>query len=159
MWQLQRVQCPLKIEARQTFVHQTKQLTLYTLKNAKLKLLQFGDVDYGVPVLTKPCFISLESNIGECWKQSLLESMIEAGREEKRQAEERGNYHEGVPTITVLVDGGRSKRSHKHSYNAKIWGSYYCREGDRETTVYRCTKQVLCCMFPQYSQRKSHLFS
>ena len=73
----------------------------------------------GVPVLTKPCFISLESNIGECWKQSLLESMSEAGREEKRRAEERGNYHEGVPTITVVVDGGWSKHSHKHSYNAK----------------------------------------
>ena len=42
----------------------------------------------GVPVLTKPCFISLESNIAECWKQSLLESMSEAGREEKRRTEE-----------------------------------------------------------------------
>ena len=70
-------------------------------------------------MLTKPCFISLESNIGECWKQSLLESMSEAGREKKRRAEERGNYHEGVPTITVVVDGGWSKHSHKHSYNAK----------------------------------------
>ena len=25
----------------------------------------------------------------------------------------------GYPAITVIVDGGRSKRSHKHSYNAK----------------------------------------
>ena len=28
------------------------------------------------------------------------------------------NYHEGVPPITVVVDGGWSKRSHRHSYNA-----------------------------------------
>ena len=41
--------------------------------------------------------------------------MMEAGREEKRLAEERGEYHEGVPAITV----GWSKRSHRHSYNAK----------------------------------------
>ena len=34
-------------------------------------------------------------------------------------AEERGDYHDGVPAITVIVDGGWSKRSHKHSYNAK----------------------------------------
>ena len=27
--------------------------------------------------------------------------------------------HEGVPAITVVVDGGWSKRLHKHSYNAK----------------------------------------
>lgn len=45
--------------------------------------------------------------------------MAETGREEKWLAEERGSYHEGVPAITVVVDGGWSKRSHKHSYNAK----------------------------------------
>ena len=30
-----------------------------------------------------------------------------------------GYYHNGVPTITVMVDAGWFKRSHKHSYNAK----------------------------------------
>lgn len=34
--------------------------------------------------------------------------------------EERGDYHQGVPAITVIVHGGWSKRSHKHSYNAKF---------------------------------------
>ena len=32
---------------------------------------------------------------------------------------DRGDYHQGVPAITVIVDGGWCKRSHKHSYNAK----------------------------------------
>lgn len=32
---------------------------------------------------------------------------------------ERNDFHEAVPAITVTVDGGWSKRSHKHSYNAK----------------------------------------
>ena len=45
--------------------------------------------------------------------------MLEAGKEEKRLAEEREDYHKGVPDITVIVDGGWSKRSHRHSYNAK----------------------------------------
>ena len=45
--------------------------------------------------------------------------MLEAVREEKKLAEERGDYHQGVPAITIVVDGGWSKRSHKHSYNAK----------------------------------------
>ena len=40
------------------------------------------------------------------------------GAEEKRLAEERGSFHEGVPAITVVVDGGWSKQSHKHTYNA-----------------------------------------
>ena len=53
------------------------------------------------------------------WKEKLLQAMAEAGCEEKRIAEEKGSFHEGVPAITVIVDGGWSKRSHKHSYNAK----------------------------------------
>lgn len=73
----------------------------------------------GVPVMTKASFIATERDIGERWKSELQESMAEAGREEKRLAEERGSFHEGVPAITVIVDGGWSKRSHKHSYNAK----------------------------------------
>ena len=30
----------------------------------------------------------------------------------------KGEYHDNVPSITVVVDVGWSKRSHKHSYNA-----------------------------------------
>ena len=44
--------------------------------------------------------------------------MKEAGKEEKRLAEERGSFHDGVPAISIIVDGGWCKRSHKHSYNA-----------------------------------------
>ena len=73
----------------------------------------------GVPVMTKKSFIRTEKDIGEWWRMRLNESMIEAGKEEKRLAEERGDYHNGVPAITVVVDGGWSKRSHKHTYNAK----------------------------------------
>ena len=42
--------------------------------------------------------------------------MAEAGKEERELR--RGDYHEGVTAITVIVDGGWSKRSHHHSYNA-----------------------------------------
>ena len=73
----------------------------------------------GVPVMTKRNFIQTEHSIGEWWRQQLQESMAAAGEEEKRLAEERGDYHEGIPAITVIIDGGWSKRSHKHSYNAK----------------------------------------
>lgn len=73
----------------------------------------------GVPVMTQKSFIQAERSIGEWWQKELKEAMAEAGREEKRLAEERGDYHEGVPAITVVVDGGWSKRSHRHSYNAK----------------------------------------
>ncbi len=73
----------------------------------------------GVPVMTKRSFINIERGIGERWRAKLFDSMAEAGREEKQLAEECGDFHEGIPAITVIVDGGWSKRSHKHSYNAK----------------------------------------
>ena len=49
----------------------------------------------------------------------MQEIMQEAGKEEKRLAEEICDFHERVPAIIVIVDGGWSKRSHRHSYNAK----------------------------------------
>ncbi len=45
--------------------------------------------------------------------------MKQAAEEKKKLAVERSSYHEGVPAITVIVDAGWNKRSHKHSYNAK----------------------------------------
>ncbi len=73
----------------------------------------------GVPTMGKKCFIETEREIGEYWRMILEEVMVEAGKEEKRLAEMRHDHHNGVPAITVIVDGGWSKRSHKHSYNAK----------------------------------------
>ncbi len=73
----------------------------------------------GVPVMTPKNFINTERSIGRWWEEQLMDVMAEAGKEEKRLAEERGNYHQGVPAITFTVDGGWSKRSHRHSYNAK----------------------------------------
>lgn len=73
----------------------------------------------GVPVMSKNTFTHTERHIGERWREQLQETMREAGKEEKRLAEERGDFNEGVPAITVIVDGGWSKRSHRHSYNAK----------------------------------------
>ncbi len=38
--------------------------------------------------------------------------MKQAGGEEKRLAIQKGDYHEEIPAITVIVDTGWSKRSH-----------------------------------------------
>ena len=71
------------------------------------------------------------SAIDKCWWQSLEESIREeAAEEEKRIAIEKGSYHEGVPSITVTLDAGWSKHSHKHSYNAiSVRSRNYCGNG------------------------------
>ena len=46
------------------------------------------------------------------------ENLLIAGQKEKHLAIKQENYHNGVSAVTVVVDAGWSKRSHKHSYNA-----------------------------------------
>ena len=49
----------------------------------------------------------------------MSDNLLDAGKEERDLAIANGEYHCGVPAITVVLDGGWSKRSHKHPYNAK----------------------------------------
>ena len=72
-----------------------------------------------VPGMSKKTFISIENQIGVSWEKILSEEIIKAGKEEKELALQRNYLVHGYPAITVVVDGGWSKRSHKHSYNAK----------------------------------------
>jgi len=71
-----------------------------------------------IPQMHQSMFTSLEDDIGKWWNGILKEEMAKAGAEEKRIAVEEGNFCEGVPSISVVCDGGWSKRTHKHSYNA-----------------------------------------
>ena len=73
----------------------------------------------GLPSLTKKAFMTIEKRIGQWWWDLFEELMKRAGDEGKAIAIANGRYHQGVPAITVIIDGGWSKRSHKHSYNAK----------------------------------------
>ena len=72
----------------------------------------------GVPSMSQPTFIEIERLLGISFKQYLSELMLRAGLEEKQIAIQNKTFHQEVPAITVIVDGGWSKRSHKHSYNA-----------------------------------------
>ncbi len=60
----------------------------------------------GVLVMTPKNFINTERSIGRWREEQLMDVMAMAGKEEKRLDEERGDYHQGVPAITVIVDGG-----------------------------------------------------
>ena len=39
-----------------------------------------------------------------------------AGQEKREKAIAKNNFFQGNPAITVILDEGWSKRSHKHSY-------------------------------------------
>ncbi len=66
--------------------------------------------------MTKKTFQKIDGN---SWGKVLSDEIIKAGKEEKKLAIERQDYYQGYPAITVTIDGGWSKRTHKHTYNAK----------------------------------------
>jgi len=70
------------------------------------------------PGLSQPSFIAIDTEISKWWDAIPDKDMLIAGQEERRLAVERNDFHEEVPSITVITDGGWSKRTHKHSYNA-----------------------------------------
>ena len=72
----------------------------------------------GVPVMSKQSFVTTEQTIGKWWWDLFNESTLAAGNRERELAIQENSYHEGVPAITVVVDAGWSKRTHKHTYNA-----------------------------------------
>ena len=73
----------------------------------------------GSPSMSKTTFTATERYITEELKSMLAQSILEAGREEREHAISQNDYFQDIPAITVIEDGGWSKRSHKHSYNAK----------------------------------------
>ena len=81
-------------------------------------LLQESISIFDIPVMSKQSFMQTGCQIGEWWWNASQESMKAAGKQEKQYAIEKGSYHQGVPGITVVVDGGWRKHTHKHSYNA-----------------------------------------
>lgn len=72
-----------------------------------------------IPCMSKNTFSTIETQIGKAWKKFLAQEILAAGAEEKKIASLENNLFQDVPAITVIVDGGWAKRSHKHSYNAK----------------------------------------
>ena len=62
---------------------------------------------------------NVEKRNGQWWWALFKDSMQQAGTEEKAIAISIERYHQGIPAITVIIDGGWSKHYHKHSYNAK----------------------------------------
>ena len=89
-----------------------------------------------VPGMTKRMYTATERYLGEEMKQQLIVAMSEAAKEEREHTMANNMLHQGVPAIKVIIDGGWSKRSHKHSYNAKSGVAVI----HQETPVSRCTE-------------------
>ena len=69
--------------------------------------------------MNKRLYTETEQFLSDTIRNLLAETMTAAGEKECKLVIEKGDYHQGVTAITVVVDRGWSKHSHKHTYNAK----------------------------------------
>ena len=78
-------------------------------------------INLDVPSLSQHTFVQLEKLIGIALDELVTRELIEAGKEELEYAMHNNiRCRDGVPAYAVVIDGGWSKRSHRHSYNANL---------------------------------------
>lgn len=72
-----------------------------------------------IPMISKISFFKLEANLGNVWDAYFNDQIKLAGIAEKEIAIQAGKVDNfGIPCISVIVDGGWSKRSYGYSFNA-----------------------------------------
>ena len=62
-----------------------------------------------IPAMTKVSFIELERSLERVFEQLVADNLLVVGKEERALAITQGDFHNGVPAITVVVDGGYTK--------------------------------------------------
>ncbi|KAF2884668.1 hypothetical protein ILUMI_21503 [Ignelater luminosus] len=70
------------------------------------------------PTMAKKTYNRYEINVWKKWKNELCQQMKKAAEEERKLAIAEGNIENGVPYITVVVDGGWAKRSYGYGYSS-----------------------------------------
>lgn len=71
-----------------------------------------------LPIMSSTYFQKVEKTVGDDWQEILQKQMLEAGQAEKSLALEAEEVENGVPYITVIIDGGWAKRSYGHGFSS-----------------------------------------
>ncbi|CAN7985916.1 unnamed protein product [Ixodes hexagonus] len=107
-----------------------------------------------IPSMSKGAYCRREESLGKRWEELLYDDMVQAGKEEKRLAEEAGHICEdGTPYITVVVDGGWSHRSHGHRYSANS-GLAVIIGARTKKLLYLGVKNKVCSTCDFYSRKE-----
>ncbi|KAJ8321844.1 hypothetical protein KUTeg_000315 [Tegillarca granosa] len=73
------------------------------------------------PGMSQQTYTTIEQEIGNMWGEVVEEDLLKAGAEERKIAMEKGQFHEGVPCITVICDGGGVKE-HTNIHTMRLEG-------------------------------------
>ncbi|CAG2205860.1 unnamed protein product [Mytilus edulis] len=93
------------------------------------------------PTILQNTYQVIENEINSWWKEVVEREMSVAMEEEKKIAIDKYRYHAGIPSVTVICDGGWSKRSHIHTYNALGGVAVIIEAETKKNITCRNTKQ------------------
>nr|CAI5848746.1 unnamed protein product [Callosobruchus analis] len=104
-----------------------------------------------IPPMASRTFQKETYKLNKIWKEYLEEDMEENGKQEKQVAIEKGHIMlDGTPYIIVIVDGGWSKRTYGHGYNA-VSGVVSLASAETKKPLFLGVRNKVCsfCLFYQ----------
>ena len=100
----------------------------------------------GIHSMSKATFTATERIIGDVMKADLTIKILEAGKVECELAIGRDEWHQGVPAITVIADGGLKKGVTNILTMPKV-GHCHLLTTNKETTILSSMEQVLFSLY------------
>ncbi|XP_071056943.1 uncharacterized protein [Onthophagus taurus] len=109
-----------------------------------------------IPFMANKTYNNSQDNIAHIIHDSALKSMEEAAKEEAEIAKNIGDVNKnGIPCITVVVDGAWSKRSYNVNYNAL--SGVACIIGQRTgKLLYLNIRNKYCCICARAEHNESY---
>lgn len=107
-----------------------------------------------IPQMSSATYVRIEKKVLKNTEELALKEMLAAGKEERKFAIEAGEIDsDGIPFITVTVDGAWSKRSYKSNYNAL--SGVGCIIGTRTKKVLYVGVKNKMCKFCKNNDKKN----
>lgn len=108
-----------------------------------------------IPCMSSPTYLKHQEKVSDAWEAASLDSIIEAGLEERRLAIENGDVTEnGTATITVLCDGSWAKRSYRTNYNS-LSGAAAIVGYKTKKVLYLGVKNKFCIQCNKHKDKES----
>lgn len=107
-----------------------------------------------LPLMSEPTYQKYHEKIGDMWEGISMQTMKEAGKEERELATSEGRVDEsGTPIVDVIVDGCWSKRTYKKNYSA-LSGAAAIIGKRTGKILYLGVKNKYCCICAQAQYKK-----
>ncbi|XP_042913216.1 uncharacterized protein, partial [Parasteatoda tepidariorum] len=112
-----------------------------------------------VPCMSSRRFAKEQEHLTKAWEETATSEMAKAAEEEKRLARQREDVDsDGIPLLTVIVDGTWGKRSYRTNYSS-LSGAAAIIGYHTEKVLYLGLRNKYCSMCARGKENKQHACS